>query len=64
MTKKSHMSNSDRALSQLIYARDCIAAGRLLRATQAIRAAIELIGKQDSAAIDAEVLRLIGGGND
>jgi hypothetical protein len=62
MTKKPIMSNLDRATAQLIYAKDCISSGRLLRAIKAIHAAIELIGKQDQYAVDDEVVRLLNGG--
>jgi hypothetical protein len=62
MNKNLQMSNSDLASAQLIYAKDCISSGRLLRAIKAIHAAIELIGKQDQYAVDDEVIRLLNGG--
>jgi hypothetical protein len=62
MSPNTRMSNNDRAIAQLIYARDCISQGRLLRAKQAIVAAISLVGKQNHDAIDDEVIRLLNGG--
>lgn len=62
MTQKIEISNSDRAVANLIIARDAIATGKLLRANSAITAALMLLDKKDPESIDSEVLRLLAGG--
>jgi hypothetical protein len=62
MSKNLQMSNSDRAIANLMYARDCVYQGKLLRASKALTTAISLLARQDQRAIDDEVIRLLNGG--
>jgi hypothetical protein len=61
MSPNTNMSNSDRCIANLKYARDCIYQGKLLRASKAITTALSLLKMQDPSSVDDEVLRLISG---
>lgn len=63
MSKKPILSNSDRARANLIYARDLLKSGRIMKAHGAITRAIGLLAnKSDGEAVDNEVIRLLNGG--
>ena len=58
----SKMTDEDKAIAQLKYAKDLISSGHLGKAKKAINCALSHIDPNDPEAVDNELLRLIKGG--
>jgi Tfp pilus assembly protein PilF len=57
--KQEKLTRQEMALARLSFALDCIDAGKLLKAKESIREAIENIETPRSQAVDDEILRLL-----